>query len=123
MRATVLNNLPKTERIDANWILELRKRFQLSQEGFARLLDVSTRTVARWEKGDGGPDLYMEKKLRGVDRVTRKLWGAGKPADIAAWLEKPDPDLRGYPPLDLLGSAYATEELIGRIEEWGQGAY
>jgi uncharacterized protein (DUF2384 family) len=65
----------------------------------------------------------MEKKLLGVDRVTRKLEKAGEPADIAAWLEKPNPDLRGYPPVDLLGSAYATEELIDRIEEWGQGAY
>lgn len=121
MRATVVNKLPKTEQIDAKRILELRNRLQLSQEGFARLLDASTRTVARWEKDEGRPDPYMQKKLLGVDRVTRKLWKAGQPADIARWLEKPDPDLRGYPPVDLLGSAYATEELIGRIEEWGQG--
>lgn len=123
MRATVLSKFPKSERIDANWILTLRNRLRLSQESFARLLDASTRTVARWERGEGRPDPYMEKKLLGVDRVTRKLEKVGESADIAAWLEKPNPDLRGYPPVDLLGSAYATEELIDRIEEWGQGAY
>lgn len=122
MRTTVLNKFSKTEEIDAKRILELRNRLRLTQERFARLLEVTTRTVARWEKGEGQPDPLIEKKLIGVDQVARKLEKAGEPEEIAAWLQKPDPDLRGYPPVDLLGSSYATEELIGRIEGWGQGA-
>lgn len=123
MHGILLKELSKKERIDAQEILSLRKRLHLSQEAFARLLDASTRSVARWEKGDAHPEPYMQKKLLGIDRVVHTLQKAGDPEHIKAWLETPDPDLRGYPPVDLLGSAYATEELVGRIEEWGQGAY
>lgn len=123
MRATLLKKVSKSERINAQWILSLRSRLRLTQEGLARLLDASSRTVARWEKGDGLPEPYMQKKLLGIHRVACKLEKAGEPEDISAWLETPDPGLRGYAPADLLGSAYATEELVERIEEWGQGAY
>ncbi|MCS7053908.1 MAG: helix-turn-helix domain-containing protein [Ignavibacterium sp.] len=38
---------------------------KLSQEQFARLLDVSVKTVSRWEKGEASPTgLYEEKLLK-----------------------------------------------------------
>lgn len=122
MPISVLKKFQNIEEIDGKWILVLRNRLRLSQERFARLLDVSNRTVARWEKDEAQPDPLLIKKLIGVGRITHELEKAGEPKEIAAWLEKPDPNLRGYPPVDLLGSGYGTEELIERIEEWRGGA-
>lgn len=119
---TRVENAQKAERVSANPSLKVRTLLHLSQERFARLLDVSSRTVVRWEKGDGQPDPYMQKKLHRLEQVVNKVSKNGEPHVILKWLEKPDSDLRGYAPLDLLGSNYATEVLLERIEGWGYGA-
>jgi len=112
----------KAEEGNGNPTFTVRTLLKLSQERFARLLDVSNRTVARWEKGGGHQDPYMQKRLFRLEQVVRKIARNGEPREIVNWLEKPDVDLKGHSPLDLLGSAYATEELLDQIDEWGYGA-
>src|SRR5207249_10106048 len=96
----------KTGDIDAKWVVTLRERLSVTQERLARLLDVTSRTVARWEKDEAKPEPFLELKLKRVGLVTDKLGKSGGPEQIAAWLEKPDPSLKGYPPIDLMGSGY-----------------
>ncbi|MCP4629053.1 MAG: helix-turn-helix transcriptional regulator, partial [bacterium] len=40
----------------------VRNALPVSQEQVARLLKVSTRTVARWEKSDSGPERQEQKE-------------------------------------------------------------
>jgi putative transcriptional regulator len=39
----------------AREVLELRQRFQMTQQSFAQLLNVSTKTVQSWEQGERKP--------------------------------------------------------------------
>jgi len=55
-------------------IKKLRLEFGLSQERFARLLDVSLQTVRRWEEGLTKPLPILNLKL---EELQRKLGGAG----------------------------------------------
>jgi len=48
-------------------VASLRKKFNMSQAGFARLLDVSPATVGNWEKSEGPLNLRAS---------TRKAWEA-----------------------------------------------
>jgi len=45
-------------------IKDLRQRLRLTQNNFARLLDVDPISVSRWERGEQRPKLPMVKKLR-----------------------------------------------------------
>ena len=53
-------------------IRRLRKKLTVTQEGLARLLEVSVRTVAGWEGGQNKPSRMARKAL---DRATRKAKG------------------------------------------------
>ena len=53
-------------------IRRLRNKLELTQEGLARLLEVSVRTVAGWEVGQNKPSRLAEKAL---DRAARKAKG------------------------------------------------
>lgn len=58
-----------------NRLRELRKRMNLTQEGFAKLVGVASNTVARWERGDIGmketTDRLIELLCQNTD-LTRK---------------------------------------------------
>jgi DNA-binding transcriptional regulator YiaG len=43
---------------------EARTRLELSQEGLARRLGVSVRTIVRWEQGDAAPSPLAVERLR-----------------------------------------------------------
>ena len=49
-----------------NWprmILRLRAKLNLSQEGLAKLIDVSLASVSRWERGEHEPTAIAKIKL------------------------------------------------------------
>ena len=98
----------------------LRKKLQLSREAFGRLADVTGRTVARWEAGEVEPEPSLVRKLRGLEKVVHKLEKAGDPEAIVRWLGKPAEEFDGHAPIDLLGSAWATKQLLDRLEEWDE---
>lgn len=49
--------------LSSNSIRELREMQGLSQEGFAKVIGVSVRTVARWESGASKPSSLAVGKL------------------------------------------------------------
>ncbi|MPZ19160.1 MAG: hypothetical protein GEV06_14785 [Luteitalea sp.] len=71
-------------------------------------------TVTRWENGDVEPGAGLSAVVRAVERVR-------DPEDIVGWLETPDARFHNEPPVDLLGSAHVTAELLESIEHWGKG--
>ena len=48
-------------------IVLLRKRLKLTQEGFAARLDVSLRTLLRWEGGYTKPSRLAVRRLEGLE--------------------------------------------------------
>jgi len=108
-------------RIRPHDVTALRKKLKLTQERLARLLEVSSRTVARWESDESEPEPFVARKLRGIERVAQKLERSSDPEKIVKWLELPESELGHYAPVDLLGSAWATNELLNRLDQWLQG--
>ena len=53
-----------------NWnkeeIIQLRERLRLNQHDFAKLLNVDTRTIARWEIGTNSPPASAEAVLSAI---------------------------------------------------------
>jgi DNA-binding transcriptional regulator YiaG len=62
-------------RDDPTIVKEARKKLGLTQKQFAALFPVSTRTVGRWESGEGklGPGIELL-----IERLTRKKKQARK---------------------------------------------
>ena len=54
----------------ANNIKELRKKSNLSQEAFAELINVSRSAVAKWETGNGLPDISNLKSISEVFSIS-----------------------------------------------------
>jgi len=52
-------------------IITIRNRLRLSRPEFARLVGVDTRTVYRWESGEGVPSGPGEAVLLGIDQALR----------------------------------------------------
>lgn len=107
----------------ANPSRSIRMRLELSIREFAELLGVSGRQIIQWENflKFSRPEGKVFANLKRVYDELDKM--GGKPKHIVQYLKTADPDLRGYAPVDLLGSDYATEELVGRIKEWGEGPF
>ncbi|MGD9909449.1 MAG: helix-turn-helix transcriptional regulator [Candidatus Izemoplasmatales bacterium] len=47
----------------AEAIKELRKKLILSQDEFAKLLEVSIQSINRWEKGKHEPTIKLKRRL------------------------------------------------------------
>jgi transcriptional regulator with XRE-family HTH domain len=80
----------------------LRDRLELSQEGLARLLNVSLRSVSRWELGKAQPDGFMHDRLLRlrdiVDSVPRDVPGP----DLVRWLSSREAELELSTPVEVL---------------------
>ena len=61
-------------------VKELRERLGLSQEGLARLLNVSTGSVHRWESGRSNPLPVVIEKLEALEREAERKGKKGKAA-------------------------------------------
>jgi DNA-binding transcriptional regulator YiaG len=100
---------------------KLRKLLRLSQEDFARLLDVTLRTVVRWEVGAAVPNPATREKLEYLLRLAHQLENVIDPEHIARWLTTPNPEFLDQPPLDLVQSRYGRRVLEQELErsDWG----
>jgi DNA-binding transcriptional regulator YiaG len=104
------------------WIRSLRtKRMKLSQDAFARLLQVSVSTVSKWERGKAKPDAHLDARLRRIEHVARQAEQGLPGQRFAKWLEAPNRSLKGLAPIDLLGSDYGAQALDGFIEQMLHG--
>ena len=100
---------------------ELRKLLQLTQEDYARLLDVRVRTVVRWEVGATEPSPAIKERLEDLFRLSKSLEKLIDRKRIAQWLTTPNPEFLNQPPLDLVQSQYGRRVLEQEVErsEWG----
>ena len=116
-----LRSMSRTPRGRRGHPHELRKLLRLSQEDFARLLDVRIRTVARWEVGEVEPNRATREKLEYLLRLARSLEEAIGRGHIAQWLTTPNPEFLDQPPLDLVQSRYGRGVIEQEIErsKWG----
>jgi putative toxin-antitoxin system antitoxin component (TIGR02293 family) len=102
-------------------VRELREALGLSQEGLARLLGVSVRTVSRWECNAGEPNSLALRELRRWQRVLERLKEVFKPSAIPHWFNKPNQALGNKTPFEIACTPDGDEkilDLLGRIE-WG----
>ena len=99
----------------------LRRFLQLTQEDYARLLDVRVRTVIRWEVGATEPNPATREKLEYLLRLSKSLGKLIERKRIAQWLTTPNPEFLDQPPLDLVQSQYGRRVLEEEVErsEWG----
>ena len=100
---------------------ELRRLLQLTQEDYARLLDVRVRTVVRWEVGATEPNPATKERLEYLLRLSKSLGKLIEKKRIAQWLTTPNPEFLNQPPLDLVQSQYGRRVLEQEVErsEWG----
>ena len=95
---------------------ELRRLLQLTQEDYARLLDVRVRTVVRWEVGATEPSPAIKERLEYLFRLSKSLEKLIDRKRIAQWLTTPNPEFLNQPPLDLVQSQYGRRVLEQAIE-------
>lgn len=73
-------------------VAALRRRLGWSQEGLARHLDISTRQLQKWEKGDQVPsgDLVLTMLAMCPDRESLEAFGVVVPEGHKAQVQKPE---------------------------------
>lgn len=66
------------------FISELRKENKLTQAALAEKLNISNRTISKWENGDGYPDITILPDLAGIFGITvdELLSGERAPQDV-----------------------------------------
>ena len=97
-------------------VKNLRKRTELSQEELARILETSWVTVSRWERKIAAPNPEAETRLRRLSELLRRIGRVLPAQEILRFLETPHPLLRNCPPMDLLKSDYAFQQLVDFVE-------
>jgi len=95
---------------------ELRARHGLSQEDVARLLGSSWATVSRWERQTARPTQDAAARIGRLAQLSQRIGDAIPPEKLVAFLSKPNSLLRGYAPIDMLGSAYSFEDLLDFVD-------
>lgn len=82
-------------------IRDVRALLGLHQSEFARLMGVSTRSVAGLEKGQKLTPA-MTRQLREVTRLARALNGVVRKPELPIWLRKPNPAFGKRTPLEVI---------------------
>ena len=115
-----------TEPIEVNpKIIKLlrKKLLNASQEEFAFLLAKTGMDVSRWERGVSKPREITKERITRLFRVAAALSSGYSPRAALKWLKTSHKELDGFPPYDLLGSQFATNQLFKLIDSLQDGAY
>ncbi len=80
---------------------DLRQRLGLTQPDFARLLGISTRSVAQLESGEN-PKAPVERHLTEIKRLTDALAEVIQKESLGEWLKTPNQALDGSKPLEIV---------------------
>ncbi len=97
-------------------IKSIRSRLGLSQENLARVLDVSLRTIIRWEtEGDDPPPLQRER-LELIDEVVLLAADIMEKSDIVTWFASSKEMFSGKKPIELLSSYRGIQQIKDAIE-------
>jgi DNA-binding transcriptional regulator YiaG len=87
--------------VKANAVANLRKRLQLNQAVFARLLPVSVRSLATLESGSP-PSEGVARRLKELQRLTNALTEVIKQESLGKWLQTPNAAFGGLKPLEVI---------------------
>jgi predicted transcriptional regulator len=102
-------------------VREIRQGLGLSRERFARLLDVSARTVERWEEHDELPSRAGVRQrlltLREIEEMGRLVY---EPAALRRFLASPMPAFGGQSALQLV-AAGQSGRVLGALASLYEG--
>lgn len=120
MRTQKLIKAPSSATV-AGTIEFIRSSLNLSQEDLARILNVSVRTIVRWEReGDQPPSLEKERLelILEVVEIARDIMDLEK---VPAWFSSPKEMFSGLQPLALLSSFRGIKKVHDSLEKvrWG----
>jgi transcriptional regulator with XRE-family HTH domain len=94
----------------------LRAKTALSQEQLARILGTSWISVSRWERRITQPSAETEARLKRLSELVGRIGEALPEAEVPRFLQTPQPLLRGYRPIDLLGNDYSFDDLLAFVD-------
>ncbi len=102
-------------------IESIRATLQLSQEAFARVLQVSVRTIVRWEKEGDEPPALERERLELIHELSLISEEIMEKNDIPAWFSRPKTAFSGNKPLDLLSTFRGIQQVRELLEQtrWG----
>jgi len=96
---------------------QVREKGSFSQEQIARFLGVSCGTISRWERRRiKKVDPEMFKKLQRHSRLLDKVSSVLPAGGFEKFFFTRQAGLKGYAPIDLLGSDYGFDELLKFVE-------
>jgi transcriptional regulator with XRE-family HTH domain len=102
---------------------QIRTTLGLSRERLARLLDVSAKTVERWERGQGSPQKRYVLKLLGQLAEIAELGSiVYRPQGLRLFLTRPLPVFEQRTALQLI-EAGEGERVLGALAQDYEGAW
>jgi transcriptional regulator with XRE-family HTH domain len=119
MRSSALRTKrTKSRLID---VRALREKAALSQEHLARVLGTSWISVSRWERHIAQPTTDVEARLRRLNELVNRIEAALPESEVSRFLQTPQPLLRGFRPIDLLGNDYSFQDLLAFVDSAKSG--
>jgi len=82
-------------------MLELRSRLELSQDVFARLFPISTRSLATIESGET-PSEAVCRSITELRRIVDAIAEVTTPETIGQWMTTPNDAFNGLKPLEVI---------------------
>jgi hypothetical protein len=92
----------------------------LSASDFAKLLDVSTKTIGSWKRG--GPIRTHPRRVQLVAKLCQYLLPATTPLGVLMWFRNPADILDGKSALELLQGGEPTPEVWSQLVDFARGA-
>jgi DNA-binding XRE family transcriptional regulator len=86
---------------DKNRLQGLRKKLGMPQRVFARLVGISDRSLAKFEKGEP-PSPPIERQVRGVARLLDAIGRVIRADQIGPWFQQPSDAFSGLTPLEVV---------------------
>ncbi|MGC1275858.1 MAG: helix-turn-helix domain-containing protein [Planctomycetaceae bacterium] len=91
-----------TVKSDGGHKLVLREQLGMTRDTFARMLPVSTRSLADIEAGKQPPSEATTRRLTELQRLTDALGEVIRPEAIGDWLKLPNTAFDGLKPLEVI---------------------
>lgn len=107
---------------DRNLVLVLRHNLRMPQRVFARLMCVSERSLAKFEKGQELTE-SVQRQVTSLARLHEALARVVDPRTIGEWFQKPNPAFGGLKPLEVVerGEIDRLWQMIYQLESGAPG--
>ena len=94
----------------------LRQRYRMTRPPFARMVGISERSLAKFEKEDTVNE-SVQRQVTSLSRLYAALARVIKPDSIGGWFERPNPAFDGLKPLEVVerGEEDRIWEMIYRL--------